>query len=1690
MPKKTKLPASPGNIDDSIVDASSDANTINASAGDDAVFYVHSANADTSSTFKGGSGIDRLQLEFTESEWFALNPIIQDDLSRFLSFVAANTNAAGKVTGQWFSFDAINLTVKQFESISVTVGGVEISPADDPVSAGGDFYGAPTVLGENQTLTANVLDNDLFPDLLRSVSVVDDIPDGQGSIDFALSSNGERTTAAGIPVGQFTFDPGTDFDYVALNESATTNFNYQITDADGDSQIANVLITITGTNDQPTIISSDDAHNGAVVEDSNPSILSTGGTLRFQDFDLSDSHTASLELKSTDASVDLPGFAEADNSSAQQIGSFIIDSTVTENTSDNIDTGSLGWSFAIPSTDPVLQSLSENQSITQTYTLTLVDEHGADVSQDIVVTINGTNDAPTIESDASEHQGLVTEDADSQTLAANGTLLFQDLDLIDSHTATFTLKSSDATVDLIGFNEGSGETASNLGTFTIDPAVTENTADTDNLATLGWGFTLANDNPVLQSLAVGQTIQQVYTITVTDNNGGSLSQDVSITIAGTNDTPIAIVDAAQTTSGQTIVVDVLANDTDIDSDFVSNTLLPEPAGTLSIVSVEGAKLGSASIADDEAKIVYNADDDAIGVDYLKYTARDQWGATVIGTAVVVVSNDSLAVTLGTPNDDVIDESNNSNNLLVIGGQGDDSISTGSGDDLIVWSAGDGNDVIDAGDGFDLVTVVLSEGNPNDVTVYADDGSVIVNAPDFTLSLNGVEDLTLVSGDLSSTITIEDLTGTDIADETVTFVGGPADDRYSGNNHTLHQEIFGNGGNDFLGGGVGDDEIDGGDGDDYIYVQSGHDTVEGGSGDDIIQVLGGKVTADGGSGQDRVLGGNLDDVLSGGEGDDLVNGADGNDILNGGEGNDTLVGLAGADTLHGDSGSDILYGGADHDILDGGLGSDFLYGGTGSDSYYVDATNDQISELAGEGDDKVYASANYTLSDNIESLTLTGTANIDGTGNSLNNTLAGNSGNNSLSGGDGQDTISGADGNDTVNGGKDNDSITGGNGDDLLIGGGAPNAGIGETDNDIIRGGAGSDTIYTDSIVDASRTGVSRFDSIYFNILNYAYGDQGNDILYGGMGIDMLYGGTGNDQLFGAAFDDQLFGDSGNDTLSGGQGSDHLDGGTGADVLYGGADNDTYSVDTTADTIIEYANEGVDTIIASVSYNIPAHVENLNLTGIATQSLGNSLNNTIRANSIGSIIDGSGGNDNLLGNNGNDSLYGGLGNDLIYGGYGADSIYGGSGNDELWGSTNTVLSEAVDSGNTIYGGDGNDYINGQNGNDIIYGGNHNDFILAMGGDDFVDGGSGDDDIRAGNGNNTVYGENGNDLISSGNGNDRIFGGAGNDRISGGGGIDFLDGGAGNDIIFNDGNSATLYGGSGDDTLEVGLGTGHFLDGGPGADRMVSGNTGNSSGSATFVVDNVGDVVIAWGEATIITYLDNYTLKADPFISENNLILAPAANAQGIAVYNGSGNQLANDITGNAYNNNLVGHAGNDTISGGDGNDTLTAGMGSNHLNGGNGNDILDGTWGGGTDHLNGGAGNDSLYAGGFDSNFPAGFGQINRPPGAVDYLTGGSGNDIFYPGFDGNSAGIGNTDGINDVVYITDFERGVDKLAWAAPDSSFNPFLLPGEIDFGELTRTYTIGNDLYISALGTGGSSNTVVLLGVNTLETSDIFYI
>jgi Ca2+-binding RTX toxin-like protein len=105
-------------------------------------------------------------------------------------------------------------------------------------------------------------------------------------------------------------------------------------------------------------------------------------------------------------------------------------------------------------------------------------------------------------------------------------------------------------------------------------------------------------------------------------------------------------------------------------------------------------------------------------------------------------------------------------------------------------------------------------------------------------------------------------------------------------------------------------------------------------------------------------------------------------------------------------ANVLTGNSAANILDGMGGADTMSGGLGNDVYIVNLAGDVVIEGASAGVDRIEASVSFTLSANVENLTLTGAANINGAGNSLNNVIVGNAGSNLLRGFAGADTYTG------------------------------------------------------------------------------------------------------------------------------------------------------------------------------------------------------------------------------------------------------------------------------------------------------------------------------------------------------------------------------------------------------------------------------------------------------------------------------------------------------------------------------------------------------------------------------------------------------------------------------------------------------------------------------------------------------------
>src|SRR5262249_17394027 len=251
-------------------------------------------------------------------------------------------------------------------------------------------------------------------------------------------------------------------------------------------------------------------------------------------------------------------------------------------------------------------------------------------------------------------------------------------------------------------------------------------------------------------------------------------------------------------------------------------------------------------------------------------------------------------------------------------------------------------------------------------------------------------------------------------------------------------------------------------------------------------------------------------------------------------------------------------------------------------------------------------------------------------------------------------------NDAINrleGRDGNDVLNGGPGGDLMI------------------GGRGNDTYFVDTPDhDVSATEATTFSAIIGSQPTIPNGDQaienpneGTDLFYSSITYTLpanvenltLALGAGNIDGFGNALDNTIIGTRGVNTLCGYGGNDVLDGGWGADTMVGGTGNDTYYVDTAAtwtflsyipgDQVIEYPNEGIDTVISTITYTLGDNLENLTLAPGAgnIDGYGNSLDNVIHGNDGVNTLYGYDGDDALDGGAGGDIMIGGPGNDIYY-----------------------------------------------------------------------------------------------------------------------------------------------------------------------------------------------------------------------------------------------------------------------------------------------------------------------------------------------------------------------------------------------------------------------------------------------------------
>ncbi|HEX9965019.1 MAG TPA: Ig-like domain-containing protein [Allosphingosinicella sp.] len=915
-----------------------------------------------------------------------------------------------------------------------------------------------------------------------------------------------------------------------------------------------------------------------------------------------------------------------------------------------------------------------------------------------------------------------------------------------------------------------------------------------------------------QALGLGESAQDSFTYTVSDNDGSDTGQLV-FTITGVNDAPSANPDFAATGENEVALIDVLANDQDVDNGaFLTVTAASAPAGK-GTASVVGNQVQYDPGGNFEALAAGESEDVVVGYDIV-----DEHGATASSTVTVTVNgaNDGPAAnpdTFATGENGVVLIDATANDTDVDNGAvltvAAASAPAGKG------SASAAGDQVRFDPGTDFDDLALGDSEEVAVAYTVQDEHGATSSSTVTITVVGANDGPVANPDSrttseSSAVVIDVIANdVDVDREAVLVVTAASAPAGQGIVTIFENEVRFDPGGDF-------DHLASGENAEVVIsytIQDEHgasasstvtvtvrgldsgggntgtedgDILVGTPGDDTIDALGGDDSVYGLAGEDLLFGGDGSDFLSGGEDDDVLEGGNGGDNLSGGDGDDELVGDAGNDTLAGNNGNDRLSGGDGLDSLAGGDGDDVIEGGADDDFLFGE-----------EGDDE----------------------------------LLGQAGSDLLFGGAGNDQLTGGAGNDSLGGSGGDDVLEGGDGDDVLSGGVGSN---------VLNGGLGADTIFADS-TEAAQTvdGGDGNDTI-----RHAYRSSASTITLGAGSdsVEFLHANVGTAVIVVADFTAGSGGDQ--IRLSGQEGSL-----LGLLAGWDGTSNPFSSgflrlrQDGTG-TLLEWDQDGEGT---SSDWETLAVFENTDA-GDFTAANFHPGYDPAGAPPAGETITGTTGDDVLIGSDGPDTINALAGNDFIIGGAGADLMRGGDGFDQLSGGAGNDVGEGGNDDDLVSGGDGNDNLSGQAGNDELGGDN---------GDDSLSGGDGDDVLYAGDGD---------DMLNGGNGQDYLLGSLGLDVMTGGAEADLFDfqsSSEGPDVI-------TDFAGGSDRIRIWESGFGGGLT--PGAPvSLVSGSDPVASGASGQFLYDTDDGSLFWdadgtgsGEAVLIATFTNLpSLEASDF-----------------------------------------------------------------------------------------------------------------------------------------------------------------------------------------------------------------------------------
>lgn len=888
---------------------------------------------------------------------------------------------------------------------------------------------------------------------------------------------------------------------------------------------------------------------------------------------------------------------------------------------------------------------------------------------------------------------------------------------------------------------------------------------------------------------------------------------------------------------------------------------------------------------------------------------------------------------GGPSANVINASAYSRPVTLIGKAGNDTLIGGSAADTFIFDADSvlGTDTVTGNGGADTLNFAQTTGT-----------GVVVDLANHASQ-------TVVAGKLNLILT----------DDLENATGGSGDDFLYGNG--LNNVLLGGPGNDWLEGRAGDEtyvfDTDSPWGSETVVeniADSGHDILDF-SGTttrkinlnmlllNVAQIVNTNLTLTlNGEGVEEVIGGSL---------------------------NDTILGNGNNNTLRGGPGQDVLSGKNGDDVLDGGSGNDDLDGGDGTDT---------INEIA---------DTDFTLTNN--SLTR-GTGEVD----KLNNIEVAN-----LVGGVGENTftLTGWTGSGSIDGADDPNDPK----DDTLIV--AADANFTLTDSSL------SISINLGPIALATFTNPmpSPHTAPTIDLVQLTDGD-GNHTLdaSGYSGETLLTGGNGNDILIGGSGHDTLRGGLGSDTLTGNRSNDVLDGGTGTDTV-------VESLSTFAGTVDFVIQNNLFVIVQNDPNPAPPDetvtesdvligIENATITGSGqddtfdvtgwvTGSL--TVNGGAGSDTLQSTAPGEG---TLTLTNTGISFAGTSGTSsatLAFNSIDVVYLYGSSGDD-------VIDASAYSGAAALVGNEGDDILKGGLGLNLLDGGDGDDrFVFRPGGvagtdRDFVAGGDGEDTLDFSAFNvavtinlasfalqNVVAGGLQVALISlpgptveeienviGGSAGDTLTGNALDNRITGGGGADTISGGGGTNTVVETADAdmlltnvsltigalgdilaniqhAELTGGASGNTIDAsaftqgsvilsGLGGNDRLIGGADGDTLIGGANNDllrgMGGNDTYLFDAdqvLGDDVVdeSAGPAGGVDFLDfreTQTVGVTVDLSVTTQQTVHATNfrltlTSGASVEYLAGGDRDDTLIGNGLDNAFIGGLGNDIIRGGAG-----------------------------------------------------------------------------------------------------------------------------------------------------------------------------